>query len=519
MKLISDPAIAVKIRKMKERVRWREMPLLQRNIDQTRFVIDDEAESAAFSFLVIGDSGAGPQYGCHPQRRLAEEMVSHVDESRFLLHTGDVVYLVGSSEYYTKNFIEPYRELIVGGERYRQIPYDRMVFKFPFLPVLGNHDYYDLPLAYGVLAQLTLPLRRLLKSKLELDVGLRGSVQGNAFARAFIDYLKDLSNRQELEKHLDQHYTAVIETGRCLLYQSSQFTRIPNRYYMFRYGGVDFFALDTNTFNAPIPLPKTPEGEAYRTMLEQRSQDVEREKQQIIATIAGLDLAQTDNAAQVNDLRTKLEQLNEIDIDIDKQLAASGVTPVDNEQLNWLQQRLIASWNDPKVRGRVIFMHHPPYVTEATKWNQAQTLAIRSQLQKVFDGVAAALKGDRGNRPIADLVLTGHAHCLEHLQTLNTGHADANMHWIICGASGYGVRRQRPEGVELMQIVDGENRIVARSLLYVGRKGHGAEKRRPYSFLRIDVQDTNPAQFVVRPFVSEFIQGEWVNSQLESFTI
>ncbi len=73
-------------------------------------------------------------------------MLPHHDESRFMLHTGDVIYLVGSSEYYQQNFIEPYREFILGGEHPKRIAYDQMIFKLPILPVPGNHDYYNLPI-------------------------------------------------------------------------------------------------------------------------------------------------------------------------------------------------------------------------------------------------------------------------------------------------------------------------------------------------------------------------------------
>jgi len=93
----------------------------------------------------------------------------------FHLHTGDVIYMVGSSEY-PKNFIEPYREFI--GEKPERIAYKQMNFTLPILPVPGNHDYYDLPFLYGLMAQTTLPLRRLLQFKLDLDIGWHGSYQG-----------------------------------------------------------------------------------------------------------------------------------------------------------------------------------------------------------------------------------------------------------------------------------------------------------------------------------------------------
>ena len=523
MEFVSDPPISVKISKMKERVRWREPLIAERGIDQTRMVLDDgRADSPEFSFLVVGDSGAGPHGGDNPQRRLAEQMVAQRDDCRFMLHTGDVIYLVGSSEYYLGNFIEPYREFIAGGEQPRRVAYDKMVFTLPILPVPGNHDYYDLPILYGLMVQSTLPLRRLLNIQLDLNVGWHGSGQGRAYARAFLDYLKAF-DKEELGRHLDHHYTAQTDTGRCLRYQPGNFTRLPNRYYTFRSGGIDFFALDSNTFNSPVPLSDNQAGETARRLLEQRLNEVEQQRNEIMETCPKLSPDRPDQAEQLDDLRNKLTQLDEVKLDIEKQLAADETTVVDVEQLNWLQQKLIESWHTAEVRGRIIYLHHPPYVTEATKWHQAQTLAVRHRLRRVFDAVAFKVGALSEGRPLVDLMLTGHAHCLEHLQTGDTGHADSNLDCIICGGSGFSLRRQRTEGPELMETFgnngDIHSRQVARSLLYVGRNGYGSQKRRPYSFLRIDVHDGRPPKFVVRPFISERFHRQWSNQQLKPFAI
>ena len=414
MKFVSDPPIELKIRKMKERVRWKEPSLVERGIDQTRMVLDDgAADNPEFSFLVVGDSGSSSHRTHNPQRQIAQLMLEQRDSCRFVLHTGDVVYLVGSSEFYLQNFIEPYREFLVGGEEPKRIAYDRMVFNMPFLLVPGNHDYYDLPFFFGLMAQTTLPLRRLIRFQSELDIGWHGSRQGKAYAQAFLDYLKGFDPSTELGHHLDRYYTAHTDTGRCLRYQPGHFTRLPNRYYMFRSGGIDFFALDSSTFNAPPPLPATKEGQAYRRQLEIRRDELEQQKRQILENSTNLNPEQPDEAEQLDDVHTKLEQIDELTLDIDKQLASNETTVVDYEQLDWLRQRLIESWNTAEVRGRVIYLHHPPYVTEATKWQQAQTLAIRHNLRQVFDAVSETIGKLAQERPIVDLVLTGHAHCLE----------------------------------------------------------------------------------------------------------
>jgi hypothetical protein len=509
---------------MKQRVKWGDSAIVERNIDQTSLVIDDgKSDDAEFSFLVVGDSGTGSHRGHSPMRRIAELMIPYYDECRFMLHTGDVVYQVGSSEYYPKNFIKPYRELIVGGEHYKKVAYDEMVFKKPILPVLGNHDYYDLPIIYGLISATTLPFRRLIPSKLDIEVGRHGSRKGDAFAKAFLDYLSQFNFPGELARHLDEHYTAKTDKGKCIRYVPGQFTRLPNRYYTFRYGGIDFFALDSNTINDPLPLPDTKEGQAYRLSLQKRRDELEREQEEIRETSEKLNPNKPSDAEQIDDLQSKLSQIEEMIVDIEKQLNTPRITVVDTEQLEWLKQRLINSWNSPEVRGRVVYFHHPPYVTEATKWEQAQTLAVRSRIRKVLNAVASEVDSLTQGRPIVDLVFNGHAHCMEHIETLDTGNADSNINWIVCGGSGHSLRRQRKEGADLWEYFptsDKEkSKIIARSHLFVGRNGHGSHKKRPYSGLKIDVKEGTPPKFVVTPLVAERYQREWHQPEIESFTI
>ncbi|KAF3886632.1 MULTISPECIES: metallophosphoesterase family protein [Nostocales] len=522
MKLVTEAAIAEKIRKMKQRVKWQDPIIVERGIDQTRLTIDDgTADNPEFSFLVVGDSGAGPHWGYNPQRQIAELMLPHHQESSFMLHTGDVIYLVGSSEFYPDNFIKPYREFIVGGENPERISYDRMVFQLPILPVPGNHDYYELPLLFGLVSLATLPLRQLLGSGIDLDVGWRGSGHGDVYARAFLDYLKGLMLPGELNRHLDEYYTVQTSTGRCLRYQPGHFTRLPNRYYTFRYGGIDFFALDSNTFNNPLPLPKTQEGDAFRKELELRRQSLEQEKMRLMESTPKVHSTDPHRTEKLDDVRTNVSQIEEMIVDIDKQLSTHQEIATDIEQLEWLKQRLIESWNCSDVRGRVIYFHHPPYVTEATKWQQAQTLAVRHRLRDVLSAVARVVGSKSSDRPLVDLVLNGHAHCLEHLETVDRESADFGVHWIVCGGSGYSLRRQRPEGADLYEaFVDKEKqRLVARSHLFIGRKGQGLQKRRPYTSLRIDVKDGCPPKFIVRTFVAEWYQRQWNNYEIEPFVI
>jgi 3',5'-cyclic AMP phosphodiesterase CpdA len=525
MASILDPPILTKVAKMKERVCWQHPALIERQIDQTRLILDDgRSDDQEFSFLVIGDSGSGPHPDHHPQRRIAEKMLPHMAESRFVLHTGDVVYQVGSSEQYPDNFIQPYREWLVGGDRPDQISFDQMVFRWPFLPVPGNHDYYNLPRLYSMLVQLSRPLRQLLRLNLNPNVGWRGSGVGDVYARAFLDYLRPLPADQ-LAAHLDRHYGSWQGDRLGLCYQPGQFTRLPNRYYTFRYGGIDFFGLDSSTFNAPALSPQRATSASHRQWLLSQRQAILAQQRQVRQE--ALHLQSTDPHAQerLDDLQAKVEQLTEMLLDIDKQIHPPPTTLVDTEQLLWLRDALIASWRDPAARGRILFFHHPPYVTEATKWAQGQTMAVRQNLRWVLDQVAAAVPEIGTSCPPVNLVINGHAHCFEYLRTEVTGYADSHMNYVVCGGSGLSLRRQRAEGTLLYEPLGAnakgqtEFKRVAKSHLFVGLTGHKTKRRRPYSFMRIDVRGGEEPEFVVTPYVSERSHQDWQDYALDPLVL
>ena len=52
-------------------------------------------------------------------------------------------------------------------------------------------------------------------------------------------------------------------------------------------------------------------------------------------------------------------------------------------------------------------------------------------------------------RVIVDLVLNGHAHCMEQLETLDACNADSNINWIVCVGRGHSLRRQRTQATDL----------------------------------------------------------------------
>lgn len=515
MNLASEAGITTKVQRMAGRVRWGHPEFARRGIDPCRLAIEgDPGSPEAFSFLVLGDSGSGLHRRASPQRQVAELLLAHGADARFLLHTGDVVYQVGSSEQYPENFIRPYREWIVGGEDWRRLRYDQLVFRVPFLPVPGNHDYYDLPLPLGVLAGLTGPPRRLLRAWMDLDVGWHGSFVGQAWARAFLDVLSAVPEAG-LGEHLSRTRTASVDGATCLHYRPGAFTRLPHRHYTFRWAGVDVFALDSNTFNHPLPVG-TDDGE-----LRQRRDQLDAKRADLLRSLGPLTMDEDARA----DRASLAEQIDEQIRDIDKQLAsrasarAGRATAVDEDQLDWFSDALIASWRNPDVRGRLMVLHHPPYVTEVSKWDQGQTWAVRIQLRRALDRVAAALGDLPAGRPLLDLAFSGHAHCLELLDIGDTGHGDAGIPWMICGGSGYSLRRQRPEGPELLEGSDGNARVVASSRLFLGRSGRGSSLQRAYSALRVEVAAGAPLQITLHPLVAERAQGEWQSYRLPGIAL
>ncbi|MGB2927015.1 MAG: hypothetical protein WBB82_17080 [Limnothrix sp.] len=533
MQFAVDPSIGKKIQAMQQRVRWQSAPVKEQGVDQTHLELQGEStQTDGFSFLVIGDSGTGKQGRYNPQYAIADQMKTQVQDARFVMHTGDVVYLVGSSEYYKANFIKPYAYLLKGGENTKAINYDNMVFSTPFFPVLGNHDYYDLPLVYGAIAGLTKKVRKAFPLGVDWDVAWHGSNQGEAYAKAFIDCLDQLGSDQSVTEHFDKHYVEHEihpgQTAKCLEYKAGEFTRIPNRYYNFRVDNVDFYALDSNTFNMPPSDAERELTDKRRKELEEVLKEIESEKQAVRQSIeetrTSRKITNKDDREELDDdleeLRGELERLDEMRRDVEKQLNPSP-DDIDWSQLNWLEEELVASWKNEAIRGRVLFFHHPPYVTEASKWHQGQTRAIRNNLRNVLDKVGAALGWQVGDRPLVDLVLNGHAHCLEHIETQDTGHGDAYTNWIVCGGSGYSLRRQRREGNDLRpEDASPDSPAIAKSNFFFGKEGRGREKKYPYSFLRVDVEaGTTPPKFTVRPFISERSHKKWHHYEAESFTI
>ena len=449
---------------LSQQVRWQHPTIVNSGIDQTRLAIADapievsDGEGSSFSFLVIGDTDAGNSAGNEDvfSQAFAEQVVAHSGDCRFLLHTGDVAYPTGSYKNYFNRFLVPYQALL------KQLPSSpfynsrEIIFDKALLSVPGNHDYSDCPTTLRYWKRLLRMVCDRLRSTTGVDLGCYGGEGGEAYSQTFLDDLKCLAPEQ-LKTHLSQHYAAKVDdikvddikvddandsSNYCLSYQPGRFTRLPNRYYTFRYGDVDFFALDSNTWNT------SPDKKGF-----------------------------------------------------------------DQAQLDWLEASLIHSWQTPSIIGRIVYLHHSPYTTEALHWQQPETMWVRKHLRKVFDSVAQSVKAAKGNSPVVDLVLSGHAHCLEHLKTSPSLLGDSEIDWVVCGGSGASVRGQRGGNAEILEKVSIKGRhqtkIVARSQQFIGRQKHRRKEQALHSFVRIDINPQQTQKIVVSPLVVTQINGEW----------
>src|SRR5439155_18373562 len=210
---------------------------------QYSLALPEPADPEHFEFLVVGDSGdadaSGPRRS--PQEAVAEEMAADAALPRssgracMVLHTGDVIYMTGERRLYDRNFRRPYAAFLTP-----ESTVDHLVFRLPFLTVPGNHDYYDLGgwgMALARVPFLGAGLRAIAHELFAFSLPEGGSGMGKAYMQAFVDPGADTS-------------------GGPLVYRPSEQTQLPNRYYRFRAGPVDFFALDSNTLEGPPPAAK-----------------------------------------------------------------------------------------------------------------------------------------------------------------------------------------------------------------------------------------------------------------------
>jgi hypothetical protein len=178
----------------------------------------------------------------------------------FVVHTGDIVYMTGEHRLYDRNFRRPYEAFLTS-----QSTVDDLVFRIPFLPVPGNHDYYDLAGWTRWLARIPFlgaGLRAIAHELFAFSIPEGGSEMGKAYMQAFVNAQADTVNQK-------------------LPYLPGEQTRLPNRYYRCRMGSVEYFALDSNTLEAPPPGTNRDqvhaEAAARQESLQFRARELDRE--------------------------------------------------------------------------------------------------------------------------------------------------------------------------------------------------------------------------------------------------
>jgi hypothetical protein len=457
-------------KKITDRTRKRPDPSYDYRLELTR-----EAADGPFSFLALGD--AGSKGSKHRIKYVVADTMNGESGIGFILHLGDVVYSSGSKEGYKDRFIKAYHHWLKNGKNHR---FDDMVFTKPFLPVYGNHDYYDLKDAIGI--PLLGGLIGAIVAEVEDEVG-SGSNNGEVFEKAFI--AADLSG---------------VRNGR-LPYVSGERTRLPNRYYWFTQGPCAFFALDSNTLD--VVGPPTP---AQRERLE-----AEREAAEARAALRRKQYGLLERhirlggvAPEVNPQEVE-NTLYDIVIDLaeaekevamlEKQIEAKR-EDFDEAQMAWLVQAL--QHTDVQGKWKVVYLHHPLYSSDASHTDDPESDGLRSNLRRVL--------AENG----VHLVLSGHSHCFEWAtraparpgEDARLIEAERRICYLVSGGGGRHLRRSILEG-DPSTLEDDPSSIRARLQVLLHREQFlkiadsraytafpGQDEREPiYHYLRVDASE------------------------------
>ena len=352
-------------------------------------------DAGRFCFLALGDGGDSLAHrrSLSPQDAVARELASEASldgskgEGRFVIHLGDVVYMAGERRLYSRNFLKPYAPFVTPESTPQNI-----TFRLPFLPVPGNHDYYDFMPWVAALARSPVVgagLRALAAELFAYSLPTGGSRMGRAYMEAFV----------------------APRGSPPAAYSPGSWTRLPNRYYRFQAGNADFFALDSNTLDAPP---------ASQGVLRVRAAAA-RHVRELAARARALDhqlqrdrlalerLVRTAAQGRQDELRARLHALSEAALDAQRELARErrrmGYRPedFDSDQLQWLDRSLAESESTRSDAWRIVYLHHP-IVTSVT--NHCE----RPDVQGVRENLLPLLQGR------VDLILAGHSHCFEWIR-------------------------------------------------------------------------------------------------------
>lgn len=358
------------------------------------------SDPSHFEFLVLGDTG-DTDYSSRaqaPQQAVAEYLAADAalpgtsGRGHFVLHLGDVVYMTGEKRLYDRNFLKPYASLLCPDSTV-----DNMVFRLPFLPIPGNHDYYDLGGWVSWLSRVPLlgsAVRGITRDIFSFSFPKGGSDQGRAFMEAFVDQKADTK-------------TAGLP------YSPGNHTRIPNRYYKFTFGCCDFFMLDSNTLDAPPPWKGDGEDiklDAKRRIksLEEEARTLESKLKEIHRKCEGQDVPpdlDPEECAEPNvrDLSNRILDVQR-ELALEKRRLSYSPEDYDAGQIEWLKAGLDESARERPDSWRIVCMHHPLYTAIGNHCEGADVRAVRANL--------LGLLRDR-----VHLVLSGHSHAFEWLRS------------------------------------------------------------------------------------------------------
>ena len=421
-----------------------------------RLSLDGEPSGKPFSLLVLGDSGAKGE----AKNRVGTAMSSEQDIA-FVLHLGDVVYLSGSKEGYPKRVITPYKHWLANKN---VKSHKELLFNTPFLPIYGNHDYFDFA---------NVPLIGDIAGKISDEIG-SGSHNGRVFEEAFVQADASLVNSGTLD------------------YIPNKQTRIPNRYYWFTYENCAFIALDSNTLDGVKRLEKAESKALWlrRELARARAKHYERLLEVYEDAVEEKKIKEGAVRPLVDDLLEELAETQKEIVMLKKALKADP-RDYDEDQLKWLRQ--ILDHDDvKKKKWKIVYLHHPLYTSEQSHTDDPESIGLRKNLREIF------VKGG------VQLVLTGHSHCFEWLarkvEEDDPLAGERKICYIISGGGGRELRQSvleveipalklddfeaHPDRIKQLQFLD-----VAESKAFTAYHKVNGQDEEVYHYLRIDVGD------------------------------
>lgn len=430
--------------------------------------LPDPDDENCFSFVALGDSGYGgsrrdPDWSKLKKDEMkkskelkkalksdskflvADEMKVEEDSKDvdFIFHLGDIVYMSGAAEGYKDRFIGPYHHWLASGA---DSDYENMVFKKPFLPIYGNHDYYDIDDAVPIIGDVIGELRD--------SIG-QGSSNGKVFEDAFVET-----------------GAGAAPNGQ-LLYFRDKRTRIPNRYYWFVHGNCAFFALDSNTLEGTPELGREERRviKARRKIAKKQVKKLKKEVKKLQKRLENQSENQQEKEAlelEISDLYEDLVEAMKTARDLEKFKDAEKAD-YDSEQVKWLKK--VLDKDEVKEKWKIVCMHHSLFTSDRSHTDDAELSGLRPNLYKIFE------------EKKVDLVLSGHSHCFEWTERLTDGgHSPC---YVVSGGGG---KDLRPSVFAVPMPGSGQHETAKKQVKFL-QVAESKAYAQTHHFLRIDVME------------------------------